>query len=242
MTLVVTPPSHGGWLMASIRKRGKSWQAQVRSRKTGSIGKSFHRKSDAERWAIEQEALMQNGQFARIQTQGLNLGDLMQAYAEKVTPTKKGAAQEFRRITRLMKEWDLMFTPLPDAKPHIFASFRDRRLKDGVRACQYDLVLLRHAWNMARVEWGWPLGDNPVSLVRMPKNSPPRERRLRAGEYEALRDASHSSRAWYLWPIVDIAIETAMRRGEILGLHWTNIDWSKKRALLPTTGSSTGSH
>lgn len=78
----------------------------------------------------------------------------MQAYAEKVTPTKKGAAQEFRRITRLMKERDLMFTPLPDAKPHIFDSFWDRRLKDGVRACQYDLVLLRHAWNMARVEWG----------------------------------------------------------------------------------------
>jgi hypothetical protein len=46
--------------MASIRKRGKSWQAQVRSRKTGAIGKSFHRKVDAERWAIEQEALMQN--------------------------------------------------------------------------------------------------------------------------------------------------------------------------------------
>jgi len=218
--------------MASIRKRGKSWQVQVRSRKTGAIGKSFHRKADAERWAIEQEALMQTGQFARIQTQGLNLGDLMQAYVEKVTPTKKGSAQEFRRITRLMKERDLMCTPLSSAKPHIFAAFRDRRLGAGVRACQYDLVLLRHAWNMARVEWGWPLGDNPLSLIRMPKNNPPRERRLRAGEYEALRDASHRSRAWYLWPIVDIAIETAMRRGEILGLQWANIDWSKKRALL----------
>jgi hypothetical protein len=145
--------------MASIRKRGKSWQVQVRSRKAGAIGKSFHRKADAERWAIEQEALMQTGQFAQTQAQDLNLGDLMRAYAEKVTPTKKGAAQEFRRITRLMKERDLMLTPLPSAKPHIFASFRDRRLNDGHRACQYDLVLLRHAWNMARVEWGWPLGN-----------------------------------------------------------------------------------
>ena len=79
--------------MASIRKRGKSWQVQVRSRKAGAIGKSFHRKADAERWAIEQEALMQTGQFAQTQTQDLNLGDLMRAYAEKVTPTKKGAAQ-----------------------------------------------------------------------------------------------------------------------------------------------------
>ena len=221
--------------MASIRKRGKSWQAQVRSRKTGAIGKSFHRKADAERWAIEQEALMQTGQFAQMQTQDLKLADLMQAYSEKVTPTKKGAAQEFRRISRLMKERDLMCTPLPNAKPHIFAAFRDRRIQDGIRACQYDLVLLRHAWNMARVEWGWPLGDNPLSLIRMPKNNPPRERRLRTGEYEALRDAADQSRSWYLWPIVDIAIETAMRRGEILSLFWTNIDRRKQRALLPIT-------
>ena len=121
--------------MASIRKCGKSWQAQVRSRKTGSIGKSFHRKADAERWAIEQEALMQTGQFEQIPTTDLNLADLMHSYAEKVTPTKRGAAQEFRRISRLLKERDLMFTPLLSAKPHIFASFRDRRLKDGVRAC-----------------------------------------------------------------------------------------------------------
>ena len=221
--------------MASIRKRGKSWQAQVRSRKTGAISKSFHRKADAERWAIEQEALMQTGQFAQIQTQDLNLADLMQTYTEKVTPAKKGAAQEFRRISRLMKELDLMNTPLPYAKPHIFAAFRDRRIADGVRACQCDLVLLRHAWNMARVEWGWPLGENPLSLIRMPKNNPPRERRLRAGEYKALKRAACGSRSWYLWPIIDIAIETAMRRGEILGLLWTNIEWSKQRALLPIT-------
>ena len=221
--------------MASIRKRGKRWQVQVRSRKTGAIGKSFHRKVDAERWAIEQEALMQTGQFAQMQTQDLNLSDLMQAYSEKVTPNKKGAAQEFRRITRLMKERDLMRTPLPSAKPHIFASFRDRRLNDGVRACQYDLVLLRHAWNIARVEWGWPLGDNPLSLIRMPKNNPPRERRLRSGEYDALRDAAHGSRSWYLWPIIDIAIESAMRRSEILNLEWQHIDWKKQRALLPIT-------
>ena len=59
--------------MASIRKRGKSWQAQVQSRKTGSIGKSFHRKADAERWAIEQEALMQTGKFGRTQNRELKL-------------------------------------------------------------------------------------------------------------------------------------------------------------------------
>ena len=67
----------------------------------------------------------------------------------------------------------------------------------------------------------------------MPKNNPPRERRLRAGEYEVLKDAARGSRSWYLWPIVDIAIETAMRRGEILNLEWQHIDWKKQRAPPP---------
>ena len=81
--------------MASIRKRRKSWQAQVRSRTTGSICKSFHRKADAEKWAIEQEALMQTGQFARIQTKDFNLADLMRSYVEKVTPTKRDAIKRY---------------------------------------------------------------------------------------------------------------------------------------------------
>ena len=159
--------------MASIRRRGKSWQAQVRSRTFGSISKSFHCRRDADCWATEQEALMQNGAFASTSISTLTLRDLLKTYLEKVTPTKRGAPQEIRRIARLMQENELLCTPLVTAQPHIFASFRDRRVKDGVRACQYDLVLLKHAWNIARIEWGWPLGDNPVALVRMPRNNPP---------------------------------------------------------------------
>ena len=78
--------------MASSRKRGKSWQAQARSSKTGAIGRSFHLKVDAERWGIEQEALMQPSNFTRTYKQDLTLHDLMQAYSEKVTPIEKGAA------------------------------------------------------------------------------------------------------------------------------------------------------
>jgi integrase len=53
----------------------------------------------------------------------------------------------------------------------------------------------------------------------MPKNNPPRERRLKKGEFERLKIAAEKSRSWYLWPVVVLAIETAMRRGEILGLR-----------------------
>ena len=39
--------------MASFRKRNGLWQVQVRSIHAGATSKSFHRKSDAERWAKE---------------------------------------------------------------------------------------------------------------------------------------------------------------------------------------------
>jgi integrase len=88
---------------------------------------------------------------------------------------------------------------------------------------------------MARIEWGWPLGDNPLSLIRMPRNNPPRERRLKPGEYELLQLKVRESRCWHLWPIINIAIETAMRRSEILALKWEHVDWQRQRALLPFT-------
>ena len=75
---------------------------------------------------------------------------------------------------------------LDKAWPCIFADFRDHRIKDGVRAFQDDLVLMRHACNIARIKWGWPLPGNHISLISMPKNNPPLHRGLKDGEFERL--------------------------------------------------------
>ena len=133
-----------------------------------------------------------------------------------------------------------MSTNLDQVKPCVFADFHDHYIHDGVRACQHNLVLMRHAWNIARVEWGWPLPDNPSRLIRTPKNNLPRERRLKDGEFERLKITAEKSRSCYLRPIAILAIETAMRRGEILGLRWEHIDLEQKTAVLPMTknGSS----
>ena len=221
--------------MASIRKRNGLWQAQVRSRKHGSTSKSFHKKADAIAWAKVQEAMMQTGEWKPKNKRYSTIGDLIRTYLIKATPIKKGAEPETRRLNRLLQETTLMQIKLDDAQPHHFATFRDKRLQDGNRACQYDLVLLRAAWNTARIEWGWDLGDNPLTLIRFPKNNPPRERRLKRGEYERLMAACTETRVWYLWPMIEIAIATCMRRGEILGLEWKHIDVERSKALLPNT-------
>ena len=129
--------------MASIRKRNGLWQAQVRSRKIGSTSKSFHKKSDAVAWAKVQEAMMQTGAWKPKDERYSTIGDLIQTYLLKATPNKKGAGPETRRLNRLLKETDLMQIKLDDARPYHFATFRDKRLKDGNRAClNYDVQKL----------------------------------------------------------------------------------------------------
>jgi len=138
--------------------------------------------------------MMQTGQWARNKPSNYSLKEMIERYLAEVTPTKRGKDAEARRLKRLLNEKSLMALRLDKAEPHIFATFRDRRIMDGVRACQYDLVLLRHAWNIARIEWGWHLPNNPLTLIRMPKSNPRRERRLKEGEYSRLEKAAKASR------------------------------------------------
>jgi integrase len=89
-------------------------------------------------------------------------------------------------------------------------------------------------------EWGLMLSVNPVDQIKKPPSPKARERRLNDGEYERLEAASKLTRNAHIWPIVVFAIETGMRRGEILGLTWDNIDLKRRTAFLPLTknGSS----
>ena len=219
--------------MATFRKRSSLWQAQVRSRKHGSISKSFHLKSDAQAWAREQESLMQSGQWSKDHNKSTTVGDLLCTYKKLVTPNKRSYESELRRLTRLTND-PISLLRLNEITPADIATFRDRRLKDGNRTTEYDLVLLRHAWNIAINEWDWKLPANPVQKVRLPKPSPHRERRLRQGEYELLK-TNCEGRVWYLWPMIELAIETGMRRGELLSLQWQNVHLESDRLILNTT-------
>lgn len=87
--------------MASIRKRNNKWQVQVRRKGAGSIAKSFMTKSEATRWAYKQELNMESGLYGHIDPADITLRDLLKRYKSDVTPTKRGAAQETRRISRL---------------------------------------------------------------------------------------------------------------------------------------------
>ena len=81
---------------------------------------------------------------------------------------------------------------------------------------------------------------NPVDRVKMPPSSPARNRRLESGEFDRLEEAAKLTKNPHIWPVIVFAIETGMRRGEILGLRWEHVDLDRRIAFLPLTknGSS----
>ena len=224
--------------MGSIRKRNGKYQAQVRRSGAPPVSKTFTQKKDALVWVRGLEARIDVGDTSIKTPRTTTLGELLQRYAEEVTPTKKGAKPELRRLRRLIND-PVSNAPLSAVTSHALAKFRDRRLADGVRACQYDLVLIRHCWNIAKKEWGIPLPQNPVSNIRVPNGIRHRERRLDDGEFEKLQAAALSCQNIYLWPAIQFAIHTAMRRSEILSLTWSDIDKSKRLAKLQDTKNGT---
>jgi len=108
-------------------------------------------------------------------------------------------------------------------------------LSDGKRACQYDIVLIRHCIKMARNEWGLQLDTNPADNISLPPSGKPRARRLLESEWEQLQEASNLTKNPHIWPIICFALHSGMRRGEILSLQWADINFEKKLAYLALT-------
>ena len=101
------------------------------------------------------------------------------------------------------------------------ATYRDERLRDVAPATVVrELNTLSHAIETALREWGLWLPRNPVKMVRRPTVPQGRKRRLEDGEEERLLAACDRGRTPLLKQLVVLAIETGMRRGEMLGLRW----------------------
>ena len=88
--------------MATIRQRGRYWEAQIRRRGWPSLSRSFDTKATAEAWARRAESEMDRGVFVdRTEAERNTFDDLLKRYAEEISPHKKGGAGEILRIRKI---------------------------------------------------------------------------------------------------------------------------------------------
>lgn len=220
--------------MATFTQRNSGWFVQVRRKGHASISRTFNTKTEAERWALTIESGMGVGTYVdNRETLSTSLAECLDRYASEIIPHKKGAARDMYRVN-LWKGDRLAAKSIGTIKQTDVALWRDARIASGISGStiQKDLALLSHVFTIAIKEWGFPL-TNPVLMIRKPKSNQARDRRLQNDEEELiLLNCSQEMKAF-----ITIAIETAMRRGEIVNLQR---NWIKGRvAYLPDTKNGT---
>lgn len=236
--------------MASFRKVKNGWRAEVYVQGTRD-SKNLDTKAEAQAWASQRETELRSisgGTGSKTHT----VGDVLKTYAEKVSPAKKGERWEVIRLDLIgdivvlgRKFGDIR---LADLQPAHIAAWRDVRQRGtdeqpGIAGASVsrEMSLISHAFKVAHEEWGW-LTHNPMKNVRRPPDSPPRDRRisdkeiedmtLALGYYEGHPVALSSQRVAVAFLL---AIETAMRSGELLGLTSHTVDLERRVAHLPMT-------
>jgi integrase len=222
--------------MATFRQRNGKWQVQVRVLGAPPQSRTFIKKADAQKWALETEALIQRGELQ----QGFDLlrrttlRNLLERYRDTVTIKKRGVANETLLINMLLRE-QFVEKPLSHLNPSYFTRYRDERLKlVKATTISHELTVFSHAYRLARLEWGIPV-TNPLEGIRRPKADPPRDRRLQAGELERLLVATKKCRNPHIEPVIRFALATAMRRGEILAMQWHDLKQDKRLLRIPIT-------
>lgn len=162
----------------------------------------------------------------------MRIADLLERYETIILPTKKSHTRE-RYIIRNLRADSFTHQDIESLKVSDIAAYRDRRvLESGPRCALYDLQILSHCITVAMSEWDLVLPMNPFKVVRKPKQNPSRERRLSDKESQCLFEALTKARNPRLLPMVQLAITTAMRKGELLNLRWPQIDWRGQTATI----------
>lgn len=221
--------------MATFTKRGDKWFVQVRRKGFPTSCRSFRQKSDADEWARHMEIKADRGE---LPTPVRELGkhtvrSILERYRDEISTKKKSHDNERHILNALMRQPFANFS-LAEITAGKFADYRDMRLK-VVKAgtIRRELALLKHAFDVAGKVWGLPVRDNP--LDKLPKIRPQvgRTRRLEDGEFEKIVQAAQDTRNPLILPMIRFALATGMRRGEILRIQWTDIDFTAKTLHIP---------
>ena len=225
--------------MAAIRKRsgprGKTvWQVQIVRHGYARRYRTFDTKGQAEAWAREIERAMARGTVLPSRDEErITFADAVNRYVHEVTIHKRGAAQEGRRARQIAgSPLGHLFLSVIGGKE--VANYRDQRLAAGKspNTIRLELALLSHLYTVARTEWGMSTLVNPVEFVKKPKLPEGRTRRLEPKEEARLLKAAQEY-GGEIENIIRFALETALRRGEIVNMRWVCINLVKRVLVIP---------
>ena len=222
--------------MASLTQTPSgSWRVQIEHRSAREY-KTFKNKSLANAWATQREAEVAKGMVASVdEAQRTPFSDVIKTYRKKVLPTKRNRSDRYT-LNTLEKRFGR--TRLIALYTKDIADFRDDRLAAGKAPATVvkELNLLRVLIDYAIRDMGIYVPANQARIVKNPTVRNARDRVFIADEERRLFAEFKTP---MLKAIARLALETACRLGELLHMHWEDIDFSKRTLHIPKTKTDT---
>jgi integrase len=225
-----------------------TYRAQVRLRGFPPQTASFARKTDAKNWVQHTESAIKDGRyFPPNEAKKHPLGALVDRYLTRLEAKKPHAHPKQKQLLTWWKE-QLGDYALANVTPALIAEKRDALLAENIgtrkeprkrspaTANRY-LAALSKALTVAVREWHW-LAENPLRRVQKESEPQGRARFLSDDERKRLLAACGASGTRGLELVVMLALTTGMRRGEIKGLRWPDVDLQRRVAVLHKTKNS----
>jgi integrase len=213
--------------MATIRKRGKAYQIDYFDPDGKRIRKSFKKRKDAEAELGKRVSLIAEGRYLDVKKEyKTTLKELVEKYKDNYqnqASFKTGKKYHITHISEYFGEKTLLsnirFVDLETYRNHLRDSLTVKKTIRKEASVNRTMSCLRHIFSKA-VEWDMvdqsPFGKGK-SLILKENNK--RLKFLTEQEITNLLDACPE----YLRNIVECALNTGMRKGEILSLKWEQI-------------------
>lgn len=224
--------------MKNITKRGE-YSYRVRIYVNGSTEtETFDSLKDAQIWRDKKKARneldpdkqqISNARIKQREAKSSTMLKALERYEQEITPKKKGAKVELTRINKL-KTTSIAKKSIYAIHPSDVLIVLDEIGFSENNKRKY-ASLISHIFKTAKQEWRMDVHNPVAGEITLPSNGKARDRRLKDGELEKLDRLLTGQLRLYFF----LAVETGMRRSELLKLTWPQVDFKKATALLRDT-------
>ncbi len=212
-----------------VYQKGKNWYIDYYfrgRRKRRKIGPS---KKLAEQVLKDVQVKLAKGEYLGVHEQKkVTFGEFAQRYLDFCKASKAWSTYKRRdkvSVEHLKTAFEGKY--LFEITPRMVDEYKAKRLGDVAPATvNREVACLKHMYTKA-VEWNFATA-NPVRAVKLLKEPPGRLRYLSPEEANRLLEAC----AGYLKSIIITALNTGMRKGEILALRWADVDLANRKITV----------
>lgn len=172
--------------------------------------------------------LRDGGYRITLEERNRTFGELMERFLSEHV-AKRASQRSYVGYAKRLRGFLGDGTPLADITPRLIAEYKNQLFADGLAPASVNrhLATLKKAFNLAVREWEW-CQRNPVLSVSMEREHNGRDRWLTVEEEDRLLAACGP----WLRDLVQFALGTGMRMGEILSLSWRGVDLTRRTVML----------